>query len=87
MATSLESLRKNPHTGELLDAIREWEICRLAKTFSTEIKEQLKDPKTEFHLEKISDTTWNLVPLVRDETHSPAMYKRGDPVRIRVRKN
>ena len=87
MATSLESLRKNPHTGELLDAIREWETCRLAKTFSTEIKEQLKDPKTEFHLEKISDTTWNLFPLVRDETHSPAMYKRGDPVRIRVRKN
>ena len=84
MATSLESLRKNPCTGELLDAIREWETCRRDKAFPPEIKDQLKDPNKEFHLERISGNSWNLYPMKRIESGSKdsVIYKKSDPVRI-----
>ncbi len=84
MATSLESLRKNPNTGALLDAIREWEKCRLNLVFPGEITEQLRDPKREFHLEKTADSTWDLYPVFRDEVApgDAARLKRGRAVKI-----
>jgi hypothetical protein len=84
MATSLESLRKNPHTGQLLDAIREWETCRRAGSFKGALREELKDPKKEFHLEKVSVNAWNLYPLTQEGTDpkNPGPLKRGRPVRI-----
>ena len=60
MATSLKALRKNPRTAELLDAIREWEICRRDGAFPKEILDDLKDPSKEFHLVKISTVVWDL---------------------------
>ena len=88
MATSLESLRANPHTGELLDAIREWERCREGKVFSPGIVEQLRDPKREFHLEKISGTAWDLYPISRDDDHmkDSATFRRGEAVRLTLPK-
>ncbi|MEI6682077.1 MAG: hypothetical protein WCO44_05595 [Bacteroidota bacterium] len=84
MATSLESLRKNPNTGVLLDAIREWEKCRLNKAFPEAIREQLRDPKKEFHLEKVTDADWDLYPEFRQE--GPAgdfdTWKMGKAIRI-----
>ncbi|MDB5276493.1 MAG: hypothetical protein JWR61_1448 [Ferruginibacter sp.] len=54
------SIKKNPLAPELLDAIREWETARNGGAFSKEQQERLKDPKNEFHLEKIADGKWNL---------------------------
>ncbi|MCX6244839.1 MAG: hypothetical protein NTU98_09055 [Bacteroidetes bacterium] len=84
MVSSLESLRKNPYTGELLDAIREWEICRRENVFPPEVKEQLKDPKKEFHLEKVSETSYDLFPVYRDA--ESVSYKRGEAVRVIMRR-
>jgi hypothetical protein len=86
MATSLEALRKNPNTGALLDAIREWEICRRDHAFPEELKAQLKDPGKEFHLEKLSNVTWNLYPMQRITADSakPVTYTRGDAIKIMV---
>jgi len=86
MATSLEALRGNPNTGILLDAIREWETCRRDKAFPEELREQLKDPKKEFHLEKVSDVKWLLYPMQRDETLTDrsVIFKKGLPVEIHV---
>jgi hypothetical protein len=60
MVANIDALKKNPHTPELLDAIREWEAARNGKAFTQEQQERLKDPKNEFHLEKISESEWNL---------------------------
>jgi hypothetical protein len=60
--SSLEALRKNPETGAILDAIREWETARRSGAFSAEMRERMKDPKTEFHLEKRVDGGWDLYP-------------------------
>jgi hypothetical protein len=60
MVASPAALRKNPNSGILLDAIREWETARNGKAFSKEQQELLKDPKTEFHLEKSGEGQWEL---------------------------
>jgi hypothetical protein len=54
------SIKKNPEALSLLDAIREWETARNGRAFSKEQQERLKDPKNEFHLERIADGKWNL---------------------------
>jgi hypothetical protein len=61
MVARTASLRGNTSTNELLDAIREWETARLSMAFSDEQRERLKNPKNEFHLEKIAEGKWNLI--------------------------
>lgn len=52
MVASPQALRKNPIAGQLLDAIREWELARNSGFFSKEQKEEMKDTKRNFHLVK-----------------------------------
>ena len=63
MVARTASLRGNPTTDILLDAIREWEEARLSMAFSEDQKERLKNPANTFHLEKIAAGEWNLVQL------------------------
>jgi hypothetical protein len=60
MVARPKALRTNPQTPQLLDAIKEWEEARNSNAFSTEQQEALKNPKDEFHLEKIATGKWNL---------------------------
>jgi len=55
-----KSIRANPISGQLLDAIREWETARLSGAFSVDQRERLKNPKNEFHLERTGESEWNL---------------------------
>ncbi|MFZ9661395.1 MAG: hypothetical protein ACO29O_05900 [Chitinophagaceae bacterium] len=54
------SLRKNPSTNILLNAIKEWEDARLSSAFNEDTKNKMKDPRNEFHLEKIGAKKWKL---------------------------
>lgn len=81
MATSLKALRKNPLTAELLDAIREWEICRRDRAFPKELLDDLKDPSKEFHLVKISAVTWDLYYVDRKNTGNAKVVRLVVPVR------
>ena len=63
LATSLEALRKNPDTILLLDAIREWETARRLGAFTDKQRESLRNPKKEFHLERVESGVWNLFPF------------------------
>ena len=60
MVARPKALRNNPIADELLDAIREWERARNGGAFSVQLQEKLKDPKQEFHLEKITEGQWRL---------------------------
>ncbi|MCX6285325.1 MAG: hypothetical protein NTW31_13955 [Bacteroidetes bacterium] len=85
MATSLKALKNNPHTPELLDAIRDWEICRRDRAFPKELLGELKDPFKEFHLEKVSALVWNLYPMYRLGTQfGKTVYEAGKPYRIMI---
>lgn len=66
MVARPKSIRSNPISGELLDAIREWETARLSGAFSPEQKVRLKDPKSEFHLEKVNEGEWILYQYLSD---------------------
>lgn len=83
MATSLEALRNNPVTGDLLNAIKIWEICRRDRAFQPELIGDLRDPKKEFHLEQVSPVVFNLYPMKRVVvTGAKPEYEMGEPVRI-----
>lgn len=60
MVVQPASIKKNPLALSLLDAIREWETARNSGAFSPAQREVLKDPKNEFHLEKVADGKWDL---------------------------
>jgi hypothetical protein len=63
MVTRLNAIRENVSGPALLDAIRIWEEARLTGVFTPEQKELLKDPKREFHLEKVGENEWKLSEL------------------------
>lgn len=60
MVARPKALRSNPLSPFLLDAIREWEKARTTNAFTSSQQELLKNPANEFHLEKTTDSTWNL---------------------------
>lgn len=60
MVARPKALRSNPLSPVLLDAIREWEKARTTNAFNLSQQEMLKNPANEFHLEKITDSSWNL---------------------------
>ncbi len=82
MVANPKSLKNNPHTGELLDAIREWEEARNTKVFTTEQRERLKDPSNEFHLEKNTGGGWNLSQYASSKplTRERFIRQPGEPV-------
>jgi len=56
-----------------LDAIREWETARLAKAFSQDQMERMKNTNNEFHLEKVNEKGWNLFQY---KTFGPFIHEK-----------
>jgi hypothetical protein len=81
LATSIDAVRKNPDTGPILDAIREWESARRTRAFSPAHRERFRDPKTEFHLEAVKDGEWNLYPYHESQgyVHEKTVRQPGEP--------
>ena len=68
-----------------MDAIREWEKLRHSRVFSNRLREKLKDPSNEFHLEKIGEYNYNLYAFNDSEEY---IYKKtvrqsGEPVGVK----
>jgi hypothetical protein len=82
LATNIDAVRKNPDTGPILDAIREWESARRRGAFSSAQRELLKNPKHEFHLEAVGDRLWKLYPYHESHTyrHERTVRQPGEPV-------
>jgi len=72
LATDTRSVRNNPQTGAILDAIRIWEKASRSGAFTDEQRERLKDPRREFHLEYQADGEWRLYPFNLSE---PLVYE------------
>jgi hypothetical protein len=85
MVAHPKSVKNNPIGGQLLDAICEWETARLARAFSTEQKERLKNTKNEFHLEKVKDGEWDLFQyqLSGPFIHEKYIRQPGEPTYAR----
>jgi len=81
MVARPNALRKNSQTNQLLDAIREWEIARNNNAFNKSQQELLKNPKNEFHLEKIEDGKWFLHQYAMSDVFTREKFERqpGEP--------
>jgi len=64
MTIRVNTLKKHGQIDAFLEAIKNWDALRLSESFTNEQKELFKDPKTEWHLEKISDDKFELYPMM-----------------------
>jgi hypothetical protein len=82
LATNIDAFRKNQDIGPILDAIREWEAAKRGNAFSTALREQLKDPKREFHLEVVPAGGWLVCPYHDSQPfrHEKLVRQPGEPV-------
>ena len=65
------ALRGNPDTDALMNAIQEWETARHSNSFSDEQRERMKNPKKEFHLQRLNEQQWQLT----EYQTSPALIR------------
>lgn len=63
MNINTKTLRRHGQIDTLLEAIKNWDRLREAQAFTPEQMERLRDPKTEWHLEKLNENSFNLYPL------------------------
>jgi hypothetical protein len=67
MSINMKTLQSHGQMDLLLDAIKNWDELRQANVFTAEQKNRLKDPQTEWHLEKGEDNNYLLYPLFISE--------------------
>ena len=84
LATDKGSLKKNPQTGAILDAIREWEEARHLGAFSEAQRTDLRDPNTEFNLEAAGEDEWKLYPfhLSGEFVYEAYVRQPGEPTAV-----
>jgi len=75
MVLRVRDAQKNTDRDALLDAIREWETARRKGAFSSAQRDRLKNPKNEFHLEKVGEEEWRLYPF---HYSNPLMHEKKD---------
>lgn len=63
MTINSNTLRRHGQIDKLLENIKNWDKLREAEAFTEEQKTLLRDPLTEWHLEKVSEENYNLYPL------------------------
>ncbi|MGL4851813.1 MAG: hypothetical protein ACRC3Z_04090 [Phocaeicola sp.] len=63
MTIRTRTLEQHGQIDTLLEAIKNWDRLRFLEAFTEEQKMRLRDPETEWHLEKITDTNYTLYPL------------------------
>lgn len=63
MTINTSTLRRHGQIDQLLSAIKNWDALREGHAFTEEQKARLRDPKTEWHLEKLDEQSYNLYPL------------------------
>lgn len=67
MSINMKTLRGHGQMDALLDAIRTWDALRASQKVSDTLRAQLRDPATEWHLERNGDT-FTLYPLYISKT-------------------
>lgn len=77
-----ESIEQNGFRSILFEAIREWQKARNSKAFTKTQIERMQNPKNEFHLQRLSDTSWNLydVLLKGNNEHKYRLVQSGEPL-------
>jgi len=77
-----ESIEKSGYKNQLFDAVKQWQNARKLHAFSAAQIERMKNPKNEFHLQKITENSWDLYPLTlaRKFEHKYRAVQTGEPI-------
>lgn len=77
-----ESIEQNGFKSSLFEAIREWQKVRNQHLLTAAQRERMKNPKNEFHLEKVGENEWNLydVTLKGGNQHKHRLVQAGEPL-------
>lgn len=77
-----ESIEQNGFKSHLFEAVREWQKVRNQHLLTPAQRERMKNPKNEFHLEKVNEKTWNLydVTLQGGNIHKFRLVQAGEPL-------
>lgn len=77
-----EGIEANGFKSQLFSAIREWQKARNTEAFNPEQIARLQNPKSEFHLERVSDDQWTLydVTLKKGNEHKFRAVQTGEPL-------
>jgi len=76
-----EALQANGQVDQIFQQISDWEKLRLAGAFSEEQKERMKDINNEFHLEAVSENSWNFHQIfVQRINHKKKVRQPGEPL-------
>jgi len=77
-----DQIGKNGFKDQLFSLIRQWQKARIENAFTLSQKIRMQDPRAEFHLEELSDTSWNLIPVnfVRGFIHKFRLTQTGEPI-------
>lgn len=67
MSINMKTLKNHGQIDRLLEAMKNWDALRYANLFTEDQKKRLKDPETEWHLEKQDDKNYLLYPLFISE--------------------
>jgi hypothetical protein len=78
---SLKGLRKHGQSDKLLEKMKQWERARLSGAFPDSIRKEMEDVANEYHLEAVSDTSWDLYRVkVYVAQHTSLTRQPGEPV-------
>lgn len=76
-----KTLEANKHSDKILPLISEWEKVRLADLFSDEHVEKMKDMKTEYTLNTIDESNWDLTEVYSNKfSHTKKTLQPGEPL-------
>lgn len=77
-----ESIEQNGFKSRLFESIREWQKVRNMHLLTAAQLERMKNPKSEFHLEKAGENEWNLydVTLKGGNQHKYRLVQAGEPL-------
>jgi hypothetical protein len=81
LVADMQVLRRNGNIESVFTSVREWETARQAGAFTSEQRERLKDPKSDWHLEAAGEGKWNLYPvhISKPLVCNPAELQPGQP--------
>lgn len=79
--TSFETLENNGDSERILAQIKAWEKARMADAFTEAQKQQMRENKYEYELEKVDDVSWELQKINSYKfVHPKKVRQPGEPL-------
>ncbi|MBP3965880.1 hypothetical protein [Paenibacillus lignilyticus] len=81
LSAEMAVLRRNGNSDKLLENVSSWERARQIGAFSPDQRERMKDPTSDWHLEKLEEDRWSLylISLSAPLVCSPEELQPGQP--------